>query len=266
MDKRPIGVMDSGLGGLSVVRVMQKRMPNESIIFVGDEGHFPYGTKTQAQVQGLALKIGHFLMQHDIKMMIIACNTATAAALSALQEELPVPVIGVIQPGAKTAVAQPKHDRIGVIATEGTTKTGAYVKTIKSLNPDVTVVAKATQPLVSVVEHDEVGTTKAQQLVDEQLAQYREEPVDVLVLGCTHFPFLANEIKHSLGDQVTLVDPALETVREAHEWLTEHSQLNDASQPTMKLYSTGNVNDLITGADKWLTGSHYHCDHLSLDD
>ena len=215
MDKRPIGVMDSGLGGLSVVRVMQKRMPNESIIFVGDEGHFPYGTKTQAQVQGLALKIGHFLMQHDIKMMIIACNTATAAALSALQEELPVPVIGVIQPGAKTAVAQPKHDRIGVIATEGTTKTGAYVKTIKSLNPDVTVVAKATQPLVSVVEHDEVGTTKAQQLVDEQLAQYREEPVDVLVLGCTHFPFLANEIKHSLGDQVTLVDPALETVREA---------------------------------------------------
>lgn len=266
MDKRPIGVMDSGLGGLSVVRVLQKRMPNESIIFVGDEGHFPYGTKTQSQVQGLALKIGHFLMQHDIKMMIIACNTATAAALSALQKELPVPVIGVIQPGAKTAVAQPRHDRIGVIATEGTTKTGAYVKTIKALNPDVEVVAKATQPLVSVVEHDEVGTKKAQQLVDQQLAQYRENPVDVLVLGCTHFPFLAKEIQHSLGSEVTLVDPALETVREAHEWLEQHDQLNDESQPTMKLYSTGNVNDLITGADKWLAGSHYHCDHLNLDD
>lgn len=266
MDKRPIGVMDSGLGGLSVVRVLQKQMPNESIIFVGDEGHFPYGTKTQSQVQKLALKIGHFLMKHDVKMMIIACNTATAAALSALQKELPIPVIGVIRPGAKTAVAQPKHDRIGVIATEGTTKTGAYVKTIKSLKPDVTVVAKATQPLVSVVEHDEVGTSKAQEMVDQQLAQYREQPVDVLVLGCTHFPFLTQEIKHSLGDNVTLVDPALETVREAHEWLSKHEQLNENEKPTMKLYSTGNVNDLITGADKWLAGSHYHCDYLDLAD
>lgn len=266
MDKRPIGVMDSGLGGLSVVRVLQKQMPHESIIFVGDEGHFPYGTKTQAQVQTLALHIGHFLMEHDVKMMIIACNTATAAALTALQKELPIPVIGVIQPGAKTAVAQPRHDRIGVIATEGTTKTGAYVKTIKSLNPDVTVVAKATQPLVSVVEHDEVGTTKAQELVDQQLAEYKDNPVDVLVLGCTHFPFLQKEIKQCLGTQVTLVDPALETVREAHDWLKQHDQLNENAQPSFKLYSTGNVNDLITGADKWLAGSDYHCDHLDLDE
>lgn len=266
MDKRPIGVMDSGLGGLSVVRVMQKQLPNESIIFVGDEGHFPYGTKTQAQVQSLARQIGHFLLKNDVKMMIIACNTATAAALTTLQAELPIPVIGVIQPGAKAAVAQPHHDQIGVIATEGTTKTGAYIKAIKSLNPDVNVIAKATQPMVSVVEHDEVGSPKAQTVVAQQLSQYREHPVDVLVLGCTHFPFLGHEIRQYLGDDVTLVDPALETVREAKEWLIKHDELNSNPSPDLKLYSTGNINDLITGANKWLQHSDYQCAQLDLDD
>ena len=119
MDKRPIGVMDSGLGGLSVIRVLREQMPQESVIFVGDQGHFPYGTKTKEQIQQLALRIGKFLLEQDVKMMIIACNTATAAALQLLQNELPIPVIGVIEPGA-VAATQHHYKRIGVIGTEST--------------------------------------------------------------------------------------------------------------------------------------------------
>ena len=119
MDNRPIGVMDSGLGGLSVVRVIQQKLPNEEVIFVGDQGHFPYGTKDQAEVRQLALSIGAFLLKHDVKMMVVACNTATAAALPALQAALPIPVIGVIEPGARAALAQDKKGPIGVIAKIG---------------------------------------------------------------------------------------------------------------------------------------------------
>lgn len=135
MDKRPIGVMDSGLGGLSVIRVLREQMPQESVIFVGDQGHFPYGTKTKEQIQQLALHIGKFLLKQDVKMMIIACNTATAAALQLLQNELPIPVIGVIEPGAMAAT-QHHYKKIGVIGTESTIKNGAYAKTLAKLNPD----------------------------------------------------------------------------------------------------------------------------------
>ncbi|KRM74515.1 glutamate racemase [Limosilactobacillus coleohominis DSM 14060] len=264
MDNRPIGVMDSGLGGLSVIRIIREQLPNESIVFVGDQGHFPYGVRTQENVCQLALNIGRYLMTHDIKMMIIACNTATAASLPTLQKELPIPVIGVIKPGAEAALAQPKHARIGVTATEGTIKAGAYPKTIHELNPDVTVIPKAAQPMVSVVEHNEVGTPKAQEVVNEQLAIFKKQPVDVLVLGCTHFPFLAKEISNLLPD-VKLVDPALETVKTAKQMLTETDQLNSSDQPgTMKLYSTGDFQELQTGAEKWLPGDHFTCEHVDI--
>ncbi|WP_295729930.1 glutamate racemase [uncultured Limosilactobacillus sp.] len=264
MDNRPIGVMDSGLGGLSVIRIVREQLPNESIVFVGDQGHFPYGVRTQENVCQLALNIGKYLMTHDIKMMIIACNTATAASLPTLQKELPIPVIGVIKPGAEAALAQPKHDRIGVTATEGTIKAGAYPKTIHELDPKVTVIPRAAQPMVSVVEHNEVGTPKAQQVVNEQLAIFKEKPVDVLVLGCTHFPFLSNEISKLLPD-VKLVDPAFETVKTAKQMLTDADQLSGRDHPgDMKLYSTGDFKELQAGAQKWLPGDQFTCEHVDI--
>lgn len=263
MDNRPIGVMDSGLGGLSIVRVLRKQLPNESIVFVGDEGHFPYGTKPQETIRTLVSRIGQFLLSQNVKMMIIACNTATAAALDSVSAELPIPVIGVIQPGAKAAVASGAH-RIGVIATESTTKDGAYVRTIKALNPDAQVMAKATQPLVSIVEHGLTGTKEAQTAVDEQLAEFTDQPVDSLVLGCTHFPFLAPEIQHKLGQHVQLIDPAIETVRQAQAYLEEHQQLTAAHQATVNLYSTGHVEDLVAGGHKWLDGHYDHCEQIEL--
>lgn len=265
MDNRPIGVMDSGIGGLSVVRVVRKILPHESIVFVGDQGHFPYGVRTKENVCQLALNIGKYLLTHDIKMMVIACNTATAASLPTLQKELPIPVIGVVKPGAETALAQPKHDRIGVTATEGTIKMGAYPKTIHELNPDVTVITKAAQPMVAVVEHNEVGTPKAQEVVNEELSIFKDKDIDVLILGCTHFPFLSKEISNLLGEKVKLVDPALETVKTAQKMLKDSDQLSDNSgKGSLKLYSTGDYEGLKEGAEKWLSGDEFTCEHVDI--
>lgn len=264
MDNRPIGVMDSGLGGLSVVRVLQRELPNESVVFVGDEGHFPYGTKPQETIRHLVLKIGRFLEKQPVKLMVIACNTATAAALTTVQRELSIPVIGVISPGAKAAI-QTGANRIGVIATESTTKDGAYVRELKKLNDNVEVISKATQPLVSVVEHGHTGTKEAQNAVDEQLASFKKHPVQALILGCTHFPFLATEISTSLGKDVRLIDPALETVNQVKQLLTEKNQLSN-QKASYHLYSTGNRQDLIAGADKWLAGRYDSCNQLRLEE
>lgn len=263
MDNRPIGMMDSGLGGLSVARVLRRQLPNESLVFVGDEGHFPYGTKPQATIQHLVSQIGHFLMTKDVKMMIIACNTATAAALATVSKELPIPVIGVIHPGAKAAVATGARS-IGVIATNSTTKDGAYVRSINQLSPNIRVVPQATQPLVPIVEHGQTGTAVAQTVVNQQLAVFDDNPVQALILGCTHFPFLAQEIQHKMGNQVQLVDPALETVHEAQRYLTEHDMLSSTSNSHVHLYSTGDVHDLIAGADQWIAGEYDDCLHIDL--
>ena len=190
MDERPIGLMDSGLGGLSVMRVLHKQLPDESLIFVGDQGHFPYGTKSQEELQQLVLKIGRFLVDQGIKMMIIACNTATGAALPLLQRELPVPVIGVIEPGA-TAAVNHHLKTVGVIGTASTIEKGAYPRTLHQFDANMTVYSHAAQPMVSIVEHGLTGTPTAQQTVDTELAYFDQHPVDGLILGCTELS-LAN--------------------------------------------------------------------------
>lgn len=266
MDNRPIGVMDSGLGGLSVVRVLQQRLPNEDLVFVGDQGHFPYGVKPAAKIQRLASAIGRFLLGQDVKMMIIACNTATAAALPRLQKQLPIPVIGVIHPGAAAAVATDPAGPIGVIATTATTTAAAYPKEIAGLNPQTPVVAVAAQELVGIVEHGQTGTPAAQRAVDQALAPYQKRPVKTLILGCTHFPFLAPEIHRTLGPAVQLIDPAQETVAMTASWLQDHAALAGNRLPVYRLYSTGNLADLRAGVAKWLpAGGDYRLGEASLD-
>lgn len=265
MDKHPIGVMDSGLGGLSVVRIIQHELPHENVIFVGDQGHFPYGTKSQTEVQKLALAIGHFLTKQGVKLMVVACNTATAAALPQLQAQLPIPVIGVIRPGAQAALKLSDGRRIGVIATDSTIKDGAYQRVLNELAPQVTVVSQAAQPLVSIVEHHQVGTEKAQSMVDQQLLPFAKQPVDSLILGCTHFPFLAKEIHRSLGSQIKLIDPAIATVAEVKSKLSQQDLLTPVdAKGDIALYSTGHVSDLQKGANQWLESDNYQCSQLKL--
>ncbi|MBB1098969.1 glutamate racemase [Limosilactobacillus agrestis] len=265
MDKRPIGVMDSGLGGLSVIRVLREQLPHESVIFVGDQGYFPYGTKTREQVQQLALRIGKFLVKQDVKMMIIACNTATAAALQLLQNELPIPVIGVIEPGARAAT-QHHYKKIGVIGTESTIKNGAYAKILAKLNPALGVISSPAQPLVSIVEHGQTGTILAQKTVDTELEVFDNQSIEALILGCTHFPFLQKEIHNKLGANVQLIDPAFETIRQARELLTSENQLSDNLTSRVELYSTGDVKDLVAGAQKWLPNRYNKCAHIQLNE
>lgn len=265
MDTRPIGIMDSGLGGLSVIRILNQQLPDEKLIFVGDQGHFPYGTRTQADVCQLALKIGRFFERQNVKMMIVACNTATAAALPTLQATFSFPIIGMIIPGTTAALAQPDHQAVGVIATNATIQSHAYQKTLQQLNPEVKVIEKAAQPLVPIVEHGHTNTEMSQAAVAEQLAIFKTSPVQVLILGCTHFPFLTTEIQSFLGNQVRLVDPAKEVVAEAKSWLTNHEALNQAgAKPINELYSTSNLDDLTAGAQKWLTNQNYTCAHLDI--
>lgn len=264
MDARPIGVMDSGLGGLSVVRVLQKQLPNESLIFVGDQGHFPYGTKSQSELQKLVLRIGQFLVRHDVKLMVIACNTATGAALPLLQKELPIPVIGVIKPGAMAAVKD-HPQTIGVIGTESTINKGAYDRTIHQLDEQAIVYSHAAQPLVSIVEHGQTGTAAAQEAVNRELAYFDQHHVQTLILGCTHFPFLAPEIQRKLGQDVQLIDPAFETIKQTKQVLTAENLLAPHQTPTVALFTTGKEEDLRAGAHQWL-GDHYSsCQHTELD-
>lgn len=263
MDKRPIGIMDSGLGGLSVTRVLRDQLPKESVVFVGDQGHFPYGTKTQSQIQQLALQIGQFFLTQDVKMMIIACNTATAAALPILQKELPIPVVGVVEPGAIAAV-QRGYKTVGVIGTKSTIKNQAYNKALTKLDPDLVVISHDAQRLVPFVEHGKTGTNEAQQAVNEELRTFDAHPVQALILGCTHFPFLQKEIANKMGDNVQLIDPAFETIRQAKEILERRDLLSNNSDPIIELYSTGNTADLIDGAQKWLPNGYTKCEHLEL--
>lgn len=265
MDRRPIGVMDSGLGGLSVLRVLRKELPDESLLFVGDQGHFPYGTKTQAEIRQLALAIGRFLVRHDAKLMVVACNTATGAALPALQAALPIPVIGVIKPGATAALADDPQT-IGVIGTDSTIKNGAYERTLHSLQPTVQVVSQPAQELVAIVEHGQTGTPNAQQAVDTVLRRFTDQPVGTLILGCTHFPFLSGEIRRTLGPTVRLVDPAYETVQAVKRVLAAKQLLATGGRQQTCLYTTGQVSDLEAGADQWLSGDYTQCSSIYLDE
>lgn len=263
MDNRPIGLMDSGLGGLSVGRILMQQMANESVVFLGDQGRFPYGTRPQSQVRKFGLQIAHFLAAQHVKMVIIACNTMTAAALPDIQQALSIPVLGVIEPGARAAVSAPDQHRVGVIATDSTIKDGAYERQIHRLNPDLQVISHPTQQLVSIVEHGQAGTPAAQKCVDTALKPFLDHPVDSLVLGCTHFPFLEKEIQHTLGPDVTLIDPAFETITTARSILASRGELADRhNNPEITLYTTATVSNLAQMAAKLLPRRADHVRHI----
>ncbi|HZP10102.1 glutamate racemase [Methyloceanibacter sp.] len=210
-DPRPIGVFDSGMGGLTVLRALMARLPNEHFVYLGDTARLPYGTKSAETVQAYALQATRLLIEEGVKMLVIACNTASAVALYLLQEAWePVPVIGVIEPGARAGIAATRNGRIAVIATEGTVRGGAYARAIHRLKRDVEVVQQPCQVFVALAEEgwtDSPVTVAAAERYLKPLFGGKGAP-DTLVLGCTHFPVLAASIRKSVGDDVALVDSA----------------------------------------------------------
>jgi glutamate racemase len=206
-DRQPIGIFDSGVGGLTVFREIARALPHQPLVYLGDSARVPYGTKSPATVVRYSLEAAQHLVERNVGMMVVACNTATAAALPVLQQRLTIPVIGVIEPGARAAVAV-TAGKIGVIATEGTIKSGAYRKAILSLRSDLQVIEAAAPLFVPLAEEGWANTHVAREVAEIYLGPLIDAGIDTLVLGCTHYPILRGTIEKVVGDRVKIVDSA----------------------------------------------------------
>jgi glutamate racemase len=219
---QPIGMFDSGFGGLTVARALIDLLPGEDITYIGDTGRYPYGPKPPADVRRYARELAWSLVEdHDVKAVVVACNTATAAGLDELRADLPVPVIDVIEPGARALVQATTTGRVGVIGTVGTIGSGAYVEAIARTGAPVQLYSAACPGFVEFVERGQTIGDEVTVLAERLLAPIREAEVDALLLGCTHYPFLARTISDVMGPKVTLVSSADETAFAAHATLAE---------------------------------------------
>ena len=207
-DTRPIGVFDSGVGGLTVMRQLGRELPAERLIYVADLLHFPYGPRPIAEVREFALALVEFLAGRDCKLVVIACNTATAAALNRAREVFDIPVVGVIAPGAEAAVEATRNGRIAVISTQGTHESQEYVHAIREVNPGVSVRSHPIAELVDIVEGGEADSPRADALLEREVTPLLEWGADTLVLGCTHYPLLQPAIRRVFGDTLSVVDSA----------------------------------------------------------
>ena len=219
----PIGVFDSGLGGLTVAHAIMRHLPAESLVYFGDTARVPYGPKSPETVRRYSHEIAAYLLEQGVKAIVIACNTATAHALPMLRSELDVPVIGVVEPGARAAVRASRSGKIGVIATAGTIKSGAYVRAIEAEAPEARVTALACPLFVPLVEEGWTDHEATRAIAREYLAPFMHEEVDTLVLGCTHYPLLKSLIAEVVGPGVRLIDSAEETAADTRRMLAEHS-------------------------------------------
>lgn len=211
-DPRPIGVFDSGIGGLTVVREMRRHLPHESIVYFGDTARVPYGAKSPATVARYSQEAAAFLLSRDVKMVVIACNTATAHAFEILESTLPVPVVGVIEPGARAAVDASRTGRIGVIGTAGTIRSGAYDLAVRRRLDSARVYAQPCPLFVPLVEEGKCDGEATRIIATEYLEPLRGMDVDVLILGCTHYPLLRPLLAEIMGGETVLVDSAEQTV------------------------------------------------------
>jgi glutamate racemase len=223
-DSRPLGVFDSGVGGLTVLKEIHNRLPNESTIYLGDLQHFPYGPRYPDQVRSFAFDIIRYLESRDVKLVVIACNTATAAALDQAREVFDVPIVGVISPGAQAAVEATRKGLVGVISTEGTRASQQYLHAVKEIDPTVGVYQKACPELVEIVEAGESDSPRAEETLRHDLREIADLGADVLVLGCTHYPLLKPAIRRVYPGAFELVDSA-ETTAAKVERLLDHARM-----------------------------------------
>jgi glutamate racemase len=221
--QRPIGVFDSGIGGLTVVAALRALLPNEQINYIGDTARVPYGGKSAQTVERYSIEIANLLLDDKAKAVVIACNTASALALSRLEEMLPVPVTGVIAPGARAAVEATRNGHIGVIGTRATIKSGAYERALKSLDRHVQVSSRACPLLVPLIEEGRLNNDITDRVIAEYLEPLIADGIDALVLGCTHYPLLRGAFARVLGPEISLVDSAQNCAKAVREMLTREN-------------------------------------------
>lgn len=223
----PIGVFDSGFGGLTVVREIMRQIPNEKIVYFGDTARVPYGSKSKETITRFSRQIAHFLQTQNVKTIVVACNTASAYALDELEKEIDIPIIGVVKPGAKVAADVTKNGKIGVIATNATIGSEIYTTYIREIKPEVSVTGKACPLFVPLVEEGLLEDPVTDEIASRYLLELIDIDIDTLILGCTHYPLIRNTIQRVVGDKVTLVNPAYETARELKLLLEKQGLLQD---------------------------------------
>lgn len=227
----PIGVFDSGVGGLTVAREIMRQLPNENVVYFGDTARVPYGSKSKNNIIRFSQQIIRFLKTREVKAIVIACNTASALALETVQKEAGIPIIGVIVPGARAAVNETRNGKIGVIATEATIHSETYTKVIHSLFPGASVIGKPCPLFVPLVEEGFAKHPITDQFIDIYLSDMKATDIDTMILGCTHYPLLRSKIMAYLGQQVHIVNPAYETAMDLKEILEKENLANHSETP-----------------------------------
>jgi len=226
-DNRPIGVFDSGVGGLTVLQALHEELPGESTVYLGDLARCPYGPRSQSEVRVFALQIADLLRDCDIKLLVVACNTATAAAFAELRDRYAFPVVGVVVPGAEAALRLTRSGRIGVIATDGTVASGAYLQAIQRASLGAVVVQRAASWLVPMIERGALARARMALELAPTLIELRAEGIDTLILGCTHFPLIRDIFEAEVGSEIQVVDSAVTTAQEVRRLLTHRAMRAD---------------------------------------
>ena len=222
----PIGVFDSGVGGLTVAREIMRNLPKEDIVYFGDTARVPYGSKSKDNIIRYSRQIIHFLQTQGVKAIVIACNTASALALDTVKDEFDLPIIGVVEPGARAALEVTRTKEIGVIGTEATVRSCMYEKIIQGICPEVEVLAKACPLFVPLVEEGFKKHPVTDEIIDYYLSSLTETNIDALILGCTHYPLLRTKIREYVGEKITLINPAYETAMDLKKILVEYDMEN----------------------------------------
>ena len=251
MNRQPIGVFDSGIGGLTILRALRKALPHEHFIYFGDTANVPYGGKSKTAVTRLSLTVAQFLESAQVKLIVVACNTASAQALPTLRKHLQVPVLGVILPGAQAAVNASRNKKIAVLGTQGTVESNAYVKAIKKHDPHIRVIQQACPLFVPLAEEGFARTEAAELIARTYLNSVQKSGADTVILGCTHYPILKPLIGKILGPQITLVDSADVLAQAAKDFLQVH-QLAATGRGGLKLYASDAPEKFTRAAHKLL--------------
>lgn len=246
----PIGVFDSGVGGLTVAREIMRQIPNERLVYFGDTARVPYGNKSKETVTKYSKQIVRFLETQKVKAIVVACNTASAYALEEIEKELDIPVIGVVKPGARVAVGATKNKKVGVIATAGTIQSQIYTEYIQGIESDIQVIGKACPLFVPLVEEGLLEDPVTDEIATRYLNELKDIDIDTLILGCTHYPLIRSTVGRIMGEGVTLVNPAYETARELKNLLEKEGLLN----PSTQRLGTNQYQFFVSdGADKFKT-------------
>jgi glutamate racemase len=263
--QKAIGIFDSGIGGLTVLKEIVRKLPDENIIYLGDTARVPYGIRSAETVTRYSFENTNFLLSQEIKMLVVACNTATAVSLEAVKKEYPLPVIGVLEPGARAAVAATKTRKIGIIGTEATINSGAYERAIKRLAPDIEVTSIACPLFVPLAEEGWTDNDVAELVAEKYLASFRKSGIDMLVLGCTHYPLLKAVISKAIGTGITLVDSATETAKEVADVLEKLKWRGSGnSEGFRKFYVTDTPARFEMIGKRFLSDSQLHAEQVKV--